>query len=238
MSDVTPQNNDETAFVLPGSVEQSPAGALGFDTDTELSASNAQAFVQSGFKFVIRYLSLSEPEEEGDLSTAEAADILNSGLALMAVQHAPDPGWTPTESLGSEYGAAAVANAQAVGLPGGMNIWLDLEGIADVASSFDVIAYCNAWFAEMSAAGYVPGLYVGADAILDGEELYYALSVEHYWQSGSEVPDVEVRGYCMVQTIDDAYEIDGCAYDQDIAQADKLGNTPMWLINPLAQPVV
>jgi hypothetical protein len=127
---------------------------------------------------------------------------------------------------------------QAVGLPEGMNIWLDLEGIAEVASSFDVIASCNAWFAEVSAAGYVPGLYVGANAILDGEELYYALSVEHYWRSGSEVPDVEVRGYCMVETIDDAYEIDGCAYDQDITQADNLGNTPMWLINPLAQPVV
>ena len=117
---MTPQDNDQTTFVLPGGLEQSPAGALGFDTDTGLSASTAQAFVENGFKFVIRYLSLTQPEEEGDLSAAEAEDILNSGLALMAVQHAPDPEWTPTESLGSEYGSAAAANAQALGFPGGV----------------------------------------------------------------------------------------------------------------------
>jgi hypothetical protein len=237
MSNVTPQDDDETTLVLPGSVEQSPSGVLGFDTDTGLSASTAQAFVENGFKFVIRYLSLTQPEEEGDLSAAEAEDILNSGLALMAVQHVPYPGWTPTESLGGEYGSAAAANAQALGLPGGMNIWLDLEGIADGTSSSDVIDYCNAWFAAVSGAGYVPGLYVGTDAILDRQQLYYDLSVEYYWQSGSEVPEVEVRGYCMVQTISDAFEIDGCIYDQDVIQADNLGNTPMWLITPPSQPV-
>src|SRR5208282_1100253 len=167
MSNVTPQDNDENPFVLPGSVQQSPPGVLGFDTDTPLSASTAQAFVENGFKFAIRHLSLTQPEEEGDLSAAEAEDILYSGLALMAVQHVPYPGWTPTESLGGEYGSAGAANAQALGLPRGMNIWLDLEGIADGASLSDVIDYCNARFAEVSGAGYVPGLYVGADAILD-----------------------------------------------------------------------
>jgi hypothetical protein len=40
-----------------------------------------------------------------------------------------------------------------------------------------------------------------------------------------------------VQTISDAFEIDGCTYDQDVIQADNLGNTPMWLINPSSQPV-
>ncbi len=237
MSNVTPQGSNETTSVLPGSAEKSPSGAIGFDADTVLSASAARAFVQNGFTFVIRYLSLGESEDEGDLSNAEAQDILNSGLALMAVQHVDYPGWMPSVTLGGQYGAAAAVNAQEVGLPGGMNIWLDLEGVADGTSSSDVIAYCNAWFAAVAGAGYVPGLYVGADAILNSQELYYNLNVEYYWQSGSEVPPVEVRGYCMVQTISDAYEIDGCTYDRDVIQADNMGNTPLWLIMGPSQPV-
>ncbi len=237
MSNVTPQGSNGTASVLPGSTEKSPSGATGFDTDTALSASAAQAFVQNGFTFVIRYLSLGASEDEGDLSTAEAQNILNSGLALMAVQHVDYPGWTPSETLGGQYGANAAANAQEVGLPGGMNIWLDLEGVADGVSSSDVIAYCNAWFAAVAGAGYLPGLYVGADAILNSRELYYDLNVEYYWQSGSEVPPVDVRGYCMAQTISDAYEIDGCAYDRDVIQADSMESTPVWLIVGPSQPI-
>jgi len=230
MSNVTPQGSGGTASVLPGSAQEAPSGAIGFDADTVLSAGLAQTFVQNGFTFVIRYLSLGESEDEGDLSTVEAQNILNSGLALMAVQHVDYPGWTPSETLGGQYGANAAANAQEVGLPGGINIWLDLEGVAHGVPASDVIAYCNAWFAAVAGAGYVPGLYVGADAILNGQELYYDLSVEYYWQSGSAVPPVDVRGYCMVQTISDAYEIDGCAYDRDVIQADNMGSTPVWLI--------
>jgi hypothetical protein len=237
VSNVTPQSGNGMASLLPGGAKKSLSGATGFDSDTALSASVAQAFVQNGFSFVIRYLSLGESEDEGDLSTAEARDILNSGLAVMAAQHVDYPGWTPSETLGSQYGANAAANAQKVGLPAGMNIWLDLEGVDESVSSSDVIAYCNAWFAAVAGAGYIPGLYVGADAILNSEELYYDLDVEYYWHSGSDVPPVDVRGYCMVQTINDAYEIDGCAYCRDVIQADSMGSTPVWLILEPSPPI-
>jgi hypothetical protein len=237
VSNVTLEGDKGMASVLPGRAEKSPSGATGFDSDTVLSASVAQAFVQEGFTFVIRYLSLGESEDEGDLSTAEAEDILNSGLGLMAVQHVDYPGWTPSETLGGQYGANAAANAKKVGLPAGVNIWLDLEGVADGVSSSDVTAYCNAWFAAVAGAGYVPGLYVGSDAILNGEQLYYDLDVEYYWHSGSEVPPVDVRGYCMAQTISDDYEIDGCAYCRDVIQADSMGNTPVWLIVESSTPI-
>jgi hypothetical protein len=43
MSNMDSQDNEETTIVLPGGVEQSPARALGFDTDIALSPCTAQA---------------------------------------------------------------------------------------------------------------------------------------------------------------------------------------------------
>ena len=214
---------------LPGTVKSAPPGALGFDTDTVLSASTAAAFVADGAVFAVRYLSRTTPEAAGDLSAAEAKDILAAGLALMAVQHVSQSGWTPNQSLGTQYGNAAAANAQQVGLPTGVVLWLDLEGVASGTDANAITDYCNAWFASVSAAGYLPGTYIGANCGLTGDQIYYGLLCEYYWQSGSRVPAVPVRGYCMVQTISQSYVFDGVAYDQNTIQADSPGDTPIWL---------
>ena len=145
---------------MPGTVEAAPAGATGFDTDTKLTASSASAFAAAGFRFAIRYLTRDAPEADTDLTRSEALDILDAGLALMAVQHVAPSGWVPSASLGAEYGAYAAANARSVGLPYGVSVWLDLEGVAEGTPTIDVIAYCNAWYDPVAAAGYVPGLYV------------------------------------------------------------------------------
>jgi hypothetical protein len=219
-----------TGVLLPGSVQSAPAGAIGFDADAVLTADACQNFAAAGFGFVIRYLSLGPTEDDGDLSSREAERILQSGLALMAVQHVRDGGWIPSRDLGQEDGQNAAANARAIGLPQGVNIWLDLEGVRLDIPSSDVADHCNAWFGAVAAAGYVPGLYVGANAVLGGDQLYYDLEVGHYWKSGSDVPFVADRGYCMVQTISDRYVLDGRQYDRNVIQADNLGNTPVWLV--------
>jgi hypothetical protein len=212
------------------SVQHAPAGAPGFDCDTALTASTAQAFAQAGLRFAVRYLSRSTPSAAGDLNLAEAQTIVAAGLGLMAVQHVAPAGWAPTATLGQSQGQAAVANARAAGLPPGMNLWLDLEGVASGTDASNVSDFCDAWYTEASAAGYPPGLYVGANCGLTGEQLYEMLSFAWYWQSGSQVPMVSTRGYCMVQTISSGLIIDGVAYDQDTAQADDLGNTPVWAV--------
>jgi Domain of unknown function (DUF1906) len=208
-------------------VQAAPPGAVGFDTDTKLTADSATAFACAGFQFAIRYLTRDAPEAATDLTRAEALDILGAGLALMAVQHVAPEGWVPSASLGTETGCYAAANARLVGLPPGVSVWLDLEGIAAGTPVSDVVAYCNAWYAPVAAMGYAPGLYVGAGADLDSE-LVVALRFERYWQSGSDVPDVTIRGYCMVQTIDGA-TVDGVAYDSDVVQIDNLGGLPFCL---------
>jgi hypothetical protein len=223
---------------LKGSVSAAPSGCRGFDTDTQLTAATAKAFRAAGFQFVIRYLSLEATEQAGDLSTEEAQAILGAGLGLMAVQRVSEPGWRPTAHSGEEYGANAASNAHRVGLPAGMNLWLDLEGMNSGSPAGEVSAYCNAWFEQAAAAGYVPGLYVGAGAILNSEQLD-ALNVNYFWKSGSSAGSRQPgscfeyaypeKGYCMVQSISASAQIDGVCYDSDAIKQDNCGDTPLWL---------
>jgi hypothetical protein len=215
---------------LPGSVRAAPPGGKGFDTDTVLTDAMAAAFVANGFRFAIRYLSRERPEAGGNLTATEAEAILNAGLALMAVQHVSEAGWIPGDALGRQYGTSAAANARTVGFPSGVNIWLDLEGVGYGTSPGQIARYCEAWFTAVSDAGYVPGLYVGARCGLSGEELYN-LPFAWYWRSGSAVPMLPARGYCLEQTISGYYEIAGVSYDLNMTRTDDggAGHTPVWL---------
>jgi hypothetical protein len=39
------------------------------------------------------------------------------------------------------------------------------------AQAQDVIDYCEAWYEAVGALGYIPGLYVGAETLLNGSQL-------------------------------------------------------------------
>lgn len=216
------------ASTLPGTVQPAAPNLLGFDADTVITAQVASEFKNNGYSFCIRYLSLSNGQQYGDLSNSEAATILGAGLALSAVQHVPMPGWAPDPQLGTEYGTNAAANAASIGLPQGMNLWCDLEGIAAGTSAQNVAGYCNAWYNAVHAAGYIPGLYVGANCILDGNELY-DLEFQHYWQSESMVPQIPYRGYQMVQHYV-SEPVFGIGIDSDNTQTDAQGGTVIWLM--------
>jgi len=210
------------SIMLSGSVANAPPYLVGFDTTTAVSADYAASMVQQGYRFCVRYVSLGA-ESGGDLTTAEASTILAAGLALMPVQHVNYEGWAPTESLGQQHGASAASNAAAVGFPPGTTVWMDLEGVSQSSSSSDVIAYSNAWYDAVASAGFAPGIYVGALCNLTSEQLYQSLEYEHYWKSLSAVPDVETRGYQMVQTAGTS------AYDNNRTQNDNLGGQVAWL---------
>ncbi|HZP20960.1 MAG TPA: glycoside hydrolase domain-containing protein [Bauldia sp.] len=216
-------------MTLHGNVATAPDGAHGFDCNTVLTAARAKALRGAGFSFAIRYISRSAGLPKGDLSVAEAERILAAGLALMPVQHVARAGWSPNEALGSANGANAAANCRALGFPPGVCVWLDLEGVAPDALHADVIRYCNAWFREVTDAGYVPGIYVGGDAQLSGDELFFRLTTRHYWKSGSRVPEVAHRGYQMFQTIAPGDRIAGVEIDRNVTRADRLGGRVSWL---------
>ncbi|HET6610227.1 MAG TPA: glycoside hydrolase domain-containing protein [Rhodopila sp.] len=213
-------------------VQAAPSGVRGFDTATPLTFAAAQAFARQGFGFAIRYLSRTTPVTTADLSIGETDGILRAGLALMAVQPCQPEGWIPSDSLGTAFGSAAAANAAAAGLPRGLNLWLELQGVASGTAASIVAGYCNAWYDSVAAAGYLPGLYVGVGQVLTGDQLYHDLKFQYYWKPDSQyVPDIAVRGHCLEQTIDSAFEPDGIKYDADITLADSGGNTPLWVVS-------
>lgn len=219
---------ENVAASFPGvRAEPASAGMNGFDANTKLTATTAKALKNAGFAFAIRYLSREVPQSARDLSAEELDIILDAGLAVMAVQHVAPADWTPSEALGVEFGANAATHARAIGLPEKSSVWLDLEGIAHGTPASAVIAYCNAWFREVESAGFTTGVYVGASCILSGDELYLNLKTKHYWKSGSHVPDIPHRGYCMVQHIVADDVVGGVAIDRNVTFVDAFGGAPM-----------
>lgn len=218
--------------MLSGSIQKAPAHVRGFDANTPLGSQAAADFYAAGYRFCLRYVGRTQMASH-DLSTDEANVILDAGLALMPVQHVLNPGWNPTESLGAEYGANAAKFAQQIGFPPGVNVWCDLECVADDTQAADVIAYCNAWYAGVAAAGYVPGLYVGYQPGLTGQQLYGSLKFQHYWAAYNVdgVSKPSPRGWQMVQSVGSG-TIGGItteAYDADVTQTDGKGGQVLWL---------
>lgn len=212
--------------MLPGQIIQAPDGLKGFDCNQHLSQQVASVFRGYGYRFAIRYVPRHKANP-GDLSRSEAAGILNAGLALMIVQHVQLPGWVPTGAMGKEYGTFAAQSAIDVGyLPGGM-VWCDLEGVKLGTDHSDVIAFCNYWLDQVGHAGFTPGLYVGYDAGLTGDELYKKLRFEHYWSAYNLNADQfpATRNVQMKQGVEKV--LSGVRFDPDTIKADALGGLPL-----------
>ena len=214
---------------LRGRVLAAPPGVHGFDANSVLDRRICELAKARGFEFCIRYVSRQNVQPVGDLSAAEANVILDAGLALMPVQHVAPENWSPSHALGTRNGKNAARHVQQIGFPEGVNVWLDLEGARTSTPHETMIAYCNAWFAEVEGAGFVPGVYVGAKAILTGNELFWRLTTKHYWKSGSRVPDIPHRGYQLVQSIIRNDKIDGVAIDRNLTKNDNFGVSVLWL---------
>jgi hypothetical protein len=212
---------------LPGAVKPAAAGLSGFDVNSRLSAAGARNLKNAGYDFCIRYVPRTAALKAGNLTNAEALRILNAGLALMPVQHVAVEGWKPTAALGTAYGSYAATYAGSiVGLPKGMNIWCDLEGVAPGTAAADVIAYCQAWYHSVNAAGYIPGVYVGWDTMLTPQQLYGDLSFQHYWRAYNG-PQVATRGFQVLQETQKT--VNGITIDPDTTQNDNLGGAALWL---------
>jgi len=212
-----------------------PVGSRGFDCNARVTLSQARAFQSAGYKFVVRYVRRST-KHDYDLSAGELVGLLNSGLAVMVVQHVAAEGWSPTVALGTAYGAIAAQEASVVGYPRGCILWCDLEGVQPDADARDVIGFCNAWFDAVRVVGYDAGLYVGWRCGLTADQLYYKLKFRRYW-SGYNLDDDQVpsvRGVCMVQgeypPLSERVKGIPFEYDVDEITGDHFNNVPTLLI--------
>jgi hypothetical protein len=145
----------------------------------------------------------------------------------MPIQYARTRGWS-AES-GRADGAAAARNALAVGVPPEATLWCDLEGRIHGAEA--AIAYATNWHAAATEGGIAdPGLYVGAGVPLTSEQLFHDLPFRRYWRSLSQVPNVDVRGYQLIQLFPDDVVVAGVRVDLDVTQSDYLQNRPVWVV--------
>ena len=203
-------------------------------TRIEADRGDGQGFEEAGFRFAVRYLSRKAKPSSKDLTADELNIILDAGLAVMAVQHVAPAGWTPSDTLGVEYGGHAAAHAGTVGLVEKSSVWLDLEG--DRSGYWGRrrhrVLQC------LVQRGRERGLH---DRCLRRREQYSdwrralpELKTKHYWKSGSNVPDIPHRGYCMVQHITPDDKVGGVEIDRNVTFVDAFGSAPMLVTRDLA----
>lgn len=217
--------------MIAGQVVAASAGLRGFDANSVITPADAKRFFDAGYRFAVRYVRRSTPHNF-DLSTQEANAILSSGLGLMVVQHVAPDGWTPTRRDGQLYGAVAAGEAKRIGIPAGVMLWCDLEGVSTSASSDQVIDFCNQWHSQVLAAGFVPGLYVGWHPGLDARQLYFSLQFCHYWGAYNVDVVPAARGFQMKQSVMrecDAVQGVGFGCDVNTVMVDALGGLPTLL---------
>jgi hypothetical protein len=219
---------------LNGHVFTAPRGVRGFDANVIVTGDMAAAFSRHGYRFVLRYVR-RKTKHAYDLTAGEARTILDAGLALGIVQHVEsDESWSPTAAKGTANGKIAAKEATATGIPAGVCVWCDLEGVAARTPAQSVMDYCNGWHSAVAAAGFVPGLYVGYHCGLTATQLYRSLRYTHYWSAynlnADEAPAVrgvqlrqgEVRGLDRVE----GYDVE---FDTDVVSGDKLGGFPTFV---------
>jgi hypothetical protein len=221
-------------MTLPGHVFTAPDGVRGFDTAESVTPSAAAAFRRDGYKFCVRYVRRDKPHASA-LSAKEAKYLLAAGIGLMLVQYVEsETAWIPGAAKGTTNGGIAGSEAAKLGVPWGVTVWCDLEGVEPGTPTQKVIDYCNHWHAAVSSAGYVPGLYVGYHAGLTPTQLYRSLRFTHYWGAYNLNSDryPAVRGLQMRQSRRrprDSVPNSGIDFQVDKISADALGGRPTLL---------
>jgi len=221
-------------MTLPGHVFSAPDGVRGFDTAERVNPNAAAAFRRGGYRFCVRYVRRDKPHASA-LSASEARSLLNVGIGLMLVQYVEsDTSWIPSGAKGTTNGSVAASEAAKLGVPWGVTVWCDLEGVAPGTPAQSVIDYCNRWHIAVTSGGYVAGLYVGYHCGLTPTQLYRALRFTHYWGAYNLNADQypAVRGVQMRQLRagkEDFVAGQSTDFQVDKIGADKLGGRPTLL---------
>jgi hypothetical protein len=225
-------------MIVSETVPLNSARIVGFDIDRQLSAEECARLYLAGFAFGVRYLSLHAfGVNPLDLDAAEVGRMTDSGLALLTVQHARSSGWS--EATGESDGAAAARNHLALGLPFDQTVSCDLEAEPSAPlSKQQALDYAGRWWQAAMREGCASlQLYVGAGVPLSPADLFHKLAFRLYWKSASEVPDVEERGYGMVQLSPYDQVVAGVGpLDIDVIGSDHQGGRVRWSKRAAAWP--
>jgi hypothetical protein len=196
------------------------------DVNRQLSGAQAKELADSGILGIARYIPREPALVAGNATQPEVQAILEY-LSLYFVQHCALPGWSPNAALGNQWGAYAVTYLKSIGVPPLVSTFLDLEGVAASASDLDVIAYANAWWEQVNAGGYSPGIYIGFGTNLSDAQIYGSLKFKSYWAAYNTDQSVPTRGWQIKQHTQTT--VGGITIDPDTISADLLGDLPFLL---------
>ncbi len=180
---------------------------------------NAVALKDAGVHALAGYL--------GVINKDRLAGLLSAGLGYLPV------------TLAGEYNDGAgdeVAQLKALSIPTGTTVFLDMEGLAAFNTDPKVIIEkVNRWSADILAAGYVPGLYVGAPQPLTSFELW-KLSSQRYWRGQGSVRDRNGAlaeptgcGWCVTQMWP-SVTLAGTLVDCNMVGQDYKSRVPTWVV--------
>jgi len=202
-------------------VEKVPVGAVIVDSlpfsdgGTNLQAANLKADRVDG---IAGYL--------GAMTPARLEDVLSEGLGFMPVTFAGEYNDGPNDE---------VAQLQALGIPAGTSVWLDLEGMKAFKTDPIVLAArIDAWATTIEAHGWIPMLYVGVPQPLTSDELW-RLKVRGYWRGQGSIRDrynalAEPTGCGWMMTQMYPSHMRGSTWvDVNMVGQDYRGRVPMWL---------
>lgn len=212
---------------MPYVAKASFVGTLGCDTSETLDAAKGATLRTLGIKFAVRYVAQSYQAPTVGMQAGEMAALTGAGLDLMLVQFARTGGWS--QATGAADGTAAAKNALALGYPKTACLWVDVEGA--IPSAPDCLAYVNAWARAATDAGMASsalGMYVGPGVPLSPAQLYEQITLARYWRAGAIVPNVDRRGFQMLQLYPGNVTIpSGIVIDYDVIQEDFFNVAPV-----------
>jgi hypothetical protein len=198
-------------------------GEIGFDTLMPITDEMIPALKSEGFSFAIRTLETLSVEEVARLTTA------GLGVAWYGAARVKD--WSA--ATGSEDGARCAKRARDIlGLPPETSGSCDMEG--EVPGEAEAVAYANGWYNAALLEGMAveaPILYRGAGSgFIEPATLFHRIAFRRYWRSMSEVPNVAVRGDCMIQLFPPNRRIGGAIIDIDVVQSDYMEGAPSFAV--------
>ncbi len=202
--------------------KQAPIGARVVDSlpfSQSGTLAQANALKASGVDALAGYL--------GVISKERVAAVLAAGMGYLPV------------TLAAEYNDGAndeIAQLKALGIPAGVTVFLDLEGLAAFKSDPVALAgKINAWADAILAAGYIPSLYVGVPQPFTSDELW-KLRVQRYWRGQGSIRDRNNTlaeptgcGWCMTQMYP-SHTLGGVWVDSNMVGQDYKGRVPVWAV--------
>ncbi len=161
------------------------SGAKGFDFNGTITGAYAACAVTNyGMSFVGRYVPLAGISAAGDLTSAEAVQITENGLAILVVQHCHVKGTTfPNYTTqGTTDANAAISYLNGIGAPSGLFVYCDIENFDNAP---DAAAWATAWAQKINASGTYKAAYYGPQNVLT---LITGPTLHGRWESTGEGP--------------------------------------------------